>query len=112
MLLLFGHFFVPFFLLLSYKRKLSRTQMPWVALWIAAIFLLDLIYNIWPSKKDAAGDALPFLQLHQLWTVTAVMGVGGVCVWAYLRSFPTAKLIPIRDPRIGESLSYHESSAD
>jgi hypothetical protein len=112
MLLLFGHFFVPFFLLLSYKRKLSRTQMPWVALWIAAIFLLDLIYNVWPSKKDVNGDALPFLQLHQLWTVTAVIGVGGICVWAYLRSFPTTKLIPIRDPRISESLTYHESSAD
>jgi hypothetical protein len=29
-------------------------------------------------------------------------------VWAYLRSFPTAKLIPIRDPRIVESLTHHD----
>jgi len=112
LLLLFGHFVVPFLTLLSYKRKLSKTQMPWVALWIAAIFLLDLIYNVWPSKKDLNGDALPFLQLHQLWTLTAVVGIGGVCVWAYLKSFSTTKLIPIRDPRIGECLTYHESSAD
>ena len=112
LLLLFGHFVVPFLTLLSYKRKLSKTQMPWVALWIAAIFLLDLIYNVWPSKKDLNGDALPFLQLHQIWTLTAVVGIGGVCVWAYLKSFSTTKLIPIRDPRIGECLTYHESSAD
>jgi hypothetical protein len=32
-------------------------------------------------------------------------------VWAYLKSFPTTKLIPIRDPRIVESLTYHEPSA-
>jgi hypothetical protein len=25
-----------------------------------------------------------------------------------LKSFPTTKLIPIRDPRIGECLTYHE----
>jgi len=112
LLLLFGHFVVPFLALLSYKLKLSKTRMPWVALWISAIFLLDLIYNVWPSKKDLNGDALPFLQLHQIWTLTAVVGIGGVCVWAYLKSFSTTKLIPIRDPRIGECLTYHESSAD
>ncbi len=41
-------------------------------------------------------------------TLTATAGVGGICVWAYLRSFPGAKLIPIRDPRIIESLTHHE----
>jgi hypothetical protein len=121
MLLLFGHFFVPFLLLLSYKRKLDKTQMPWIAAWIAFVVLMDIIYNIFPSKRVteemvaagqsfglAAGDPLPFLAVHQLWTLTAVIGVGGICVWAYLKSFPTAKLIPIRDPRIGESLTHHE----
>ena len=43
-------------------------------------------------------------------TSTALAGVGGVCIWAYLRSFPTTKLIPIRDPRIVECLTHHESS--
>ena len=56
----------------------------------------------------SVGDPLPFLAFHQLWTITALIGVGGICVWAYLKSFPTAKLIPIRDPRIGESLTYHK----
>jgi hypothetical protein len=40
-----------------------------------------------------------------------VVGVGGICVWSYLRSFPTAKIIPIRDPRIVESLTHHEATA-
>lgn len=112
MTLLFGHFVVPFLTLLSYKRKLNKRVMPRVAIWIAAIFLLDLIYNIWPAKKTSGGDPLPFLAVHQLWTLTAVVGIGGICIWAYLRSFPTTKLIPIRDPRIEECLAYHESSAD
>lgn len=108
MLILFGHFFVPFFGLIGYQAKVSPKWMMVMASWIMAIILIDIIYNIWPAKKDELGDPLPFLAIHQLWTLTAVIGVGGICVWAYLKSFPTAKLIPIRDPRIGESLTYHE----
>ncbi|HEY0966881.1 MAG TPA: hypothetical protein VGD88_05795 [Opitutaceae bacterium] len=106
--LLFGHFFLPFLTLIHYPVKLSKKWMPRIGVYIALVFLLDLIYNVWPSKKNELGDPLPFLGVHQLWTLSAVVGIGGVCVWAYLKSFPTAKLIPIRDPRITESLTHHE----
>ena len=43
-----------------------------------------------------------------LLAVTSLVGVGGICVWAYLKSFTTTKLIPIRDPRIGECLTHHD----
>ncbi|MDP1579272.1 MAG: hypothetical protein Q8M02_03275 [Candidatus Didemnitutus sp.] len=111
MFLLFGHFFFPFFLLLSYRFKVSKNIIPWVGVFIAFVFLIDLCYNIMPSKKFANGDPYPFLQSGLLWTVTAVIGIGGVFIWSYLRSFPHTKLIPIRDPRIGESLTHHEASA-
>lgn len=106
--ILFGHFFIPFFFLLSYRFKITKHILRRIAVWILAIILLDMCYNIMPALKDAQGNALPFLSLNLLWVLTSVVGVGGVCVWAYLRSFPTAKLIPIRDPRIGESLTHHE----
>ena len=67
-----------------------------------------MCYNILPALKDSHEDPLPFFSPSLLWSITAVVGVGGICVWSYLRSFPTAKLIPIRDPRIGESLTHHE----
>lgn len=108
MLLLFGHFVAPFLTLIHYPVKLSKVWMPRIGFFIATIFLVDIIYNVWPSKKNDLGDPLPLLALHQVWTLTAVIGIGGVCIWAYLKSFPTAKLIPIRDPRIGESLTHHE----
>ena len=41
-------------------------------------------------------------------TVTSIIGAGGVFFWAYLKSFPKTKLIPIRDPRINECLTHHE----
>ncbi len=106
--LLFGHFFVPFLTLLSYRFKVTHHIIRRVAYWILAVVLIDMCYNILPALRDAHGDPLPFFSLNLLWVLTSVVGVGGVCVWAYLKSFPSAKLIPIRDPRIGESLTHHE----
>jgi hypothetical protein len=108
LLILFGHFFVPFFALLSYRFKVTRHIIRRIAYWNLSIVLVDMCYNILPALKDSHGDSLPFLSLNLVWVLTSVAGVGGVCVWSYLRSFPTAKLIPIRDPRIVESLTHHE----
>jgi hypothetical protein len=108
LVILFCHFFLPFFLLLSYRFKIQHRTLRRIASIILTTILIDMCYNILPALKDAHGDSLPFLSLNLLWVVTSVAGVGGVCVWAYLKSFPTTKLIPIRDPRIVESLTHHE----
>jgi hypothetical protein len=108
LVILFGHFFVPFLLMLSYRFKTTPHIIRRIALWILGIILIDLCYNILPGMKDEHGDALPFLSLRLLWVLTSVVGVGGICAWSYLKSFPTTKLIPIRDPRIGECLTHHE----
>jgi hypothetical protein len=108
LVILFGHFFVPFFALLSYRFKVTHRIIRRIAYWNLAIVLIDMCYNILPALKDSHGDPLPFTSINLLWVLTSVVGVGGVCVWAYLKSFPSAKLIPIRDPRIGESLTHHE----
>lgn len=108
LVILFGHFVLPFCLLLSYRYKVTPHIIRRIAWWNLAIILVDICYNILPALKDAHGDPWPILSLNLLWVMSAVVGVGGVCVWAYLKSFPTTKLIPIRDPRIEESLLHHE----
>ena len=106
--LVFGHFLVPFLYLLSYRHKIVHSKIKLISIWIPCIIFFDLCYNILPALKNEHGDALPLFSLNLLWTVAAVIGVGGIWLWSYLRSFPTAKLIPIRDPRINESLLHHE----
>jgi len=106
--ILFGHFFLPFWALLSYRFKVTKHIIRRIAIWTLSIILLDMCYNILPILKDSHGDARTLFSPGLIWVLTSVVGIGGVCVWSYLRSFPTAKLIPIRDPRIGESLTHHE----
>src|SRR5262249_12882495 len=111
MVILFGHFFVPFLAWLSYRNKAERGPALRISIWVAAIILIDIIYNTLPALQDHAGNPRPFFAINLLWVATSVVGVGGICVCAYLRSLPTAKIIPIRDPRITESLTHHEASA-
>jgi hypothetical protein len=111
MLLLFGHFFVPFLSWLSYRRKSTLKPALVISVWVATIILVDLCYNVLPALKDEHDQPLPFLSVRLLWVLSSVIGVGGICIWSYLRSFATAKIIPIRDPRIVESLTHHEAAA-
>ena len=108
LVLVFGHFLVPFCALLSYRYKVTHHTIRRIALWVLAVIFVDICYNTLPALKDTHGDPVSFLNWPLLWSVTSAIGIGGICVWAYLRSFPTAKLIPIRDPRIVESLTHHE----
>ncbi|PTX92623.1 hypothetical protein [Opitutus sp. ER46] len=108
LVLVFGHFLLPFLALLSYRFKVTQPIIRAIALWILGVIFIDLCYNVLPAMRDAHGDPVPFFSAPLLWAVTSAIGVGGICFWAYLRSFPTAKLIPIRDPRINESLTHHE----
>lgn len=111
MLLLFGHFFVPFLAWLRYRNKSERKPALFISLWVAFIILVDICYNVLPALKDSHDEPLPFFSLNLLWVASSVVGVGGICAWAYLKSLPTTKLIPIRDPRIVESLTHHEAAA-
>jgi len=111
MAILFLYFAFPFCYLLSYRHKLEPRKAGFIALWILGMLFVDICFNVLPAVKDDADNPRPFLSASLPWEIAALIGVGGICVWAYLRSFPTAKLIPIRDPRIVECLTHHAPSA-
>ena len=106
--LVFGNFLLPFLLLLSYRFKVTHRTIRRIAYLVLFVIFVDLSYNILPALQDAQGNPQPFFSINLLWAITSVVGVGGIAIAAYLRSFPTTKLIPIRDPRIGECLNHNE----
>jgi len=107
-ILVFGHFLVPFLYLLSYRNKIVHKKIRFVAIWVPCVIFFDLCYNILPALKNEHGDALPLFSVNLVWTVAALIGVGGIWLYAYLKSFPSTKLLPIHDPRINECLLHHE----
>lgn len=110
--LVFGHFLTPFLLLLWYKSKVVVQRTVIIAIWILAFHILDLYWNIVPGKlADSDAHAAGYLvrQFSISWVdIASLVGIGGVCVFAFCRSAAKVEPIPIRDPNIETSINYTE----
>jgi hypothetical protein len=95
--LVVGRFCLPFPFLLFQGTKKNPKWLCSVAGWLLLMQLLD-IYII----------VLPILHVHgfapSVLDVTCVVGIGGVLGALFLKNLPKNSLIPVRDPRIEESI--------
>jgi hypothetical protein len=104
MLLIFGHFFTPFILLLSARAKLNFKVMIPVCLWAWLMNYLDLAFNIYPVIHS---DAYP---VHWLWLQFGCFAfMAGFLGQVFLGKFFRYPPFPQRDPRILEAMGVvHE----
>jgi hypothetical protein len=108
LLLVFGHFIVPFFLLLSRDLKLEPKALSVVAAWILFIHLVDLVWLVFPTAQlYGPGSRWSPESLNLHWTLlTALVGVGGVWaafgLWRVRGHYP----LPVGDPYLDDSLRY------
>jgi hypothetical protein len=101
MVLVFGHFLLPFLLLLRIDAKLK----PWLMIplcgWFWLMHFVDISFNV-----------LPPLHLEEFpwhWTDAACCAmIGGALGFVFLRNLARHPIYPIRDPRLKESLTIHE----
>jgi len=109
--LIFCHFLLPFLFLLFYKAKVRIKLILFLASWILVLHLVDLYFNILPSKKAPADNLLNY-NVRQFgitfWDIAMIVGIGGVVLWAYRRSLSENSPVPLSDPRVGEAINHHE----
>jgi hypothetical protein len=99
LLLAFGHFGLPFLYLVQRTVKRRRSLLLGGAVWMLLVHLLDLHWLVMPTLHDgSAGLLLPEL--------FALLGVGGFAVAALGWLLAGAPLVPMRDPRLLESLAF------
>ncbi len=101
-LIAFGHFLVPFFLLLSRSRKLKPNRIAPIAVWILFIHYIDVYWIVMPQVNTSALP--PVMDLVAL--VGAFVGVGGLAVAVALLRFSGQYAVPVKDPFLAESLDY------
>lgn len=97
--LLFAHFVIPFFGLLSRHVKRHRKALAFWAFWILGVVYLDMFWLVMPSLKDE----------HMTLTLvdlTCVLGMAGVLVAALAHGARGVRLIPVKDPRLDRSLGF------
>jgi hypothetical protein len=99
LLLVLGHFAVPFFFLLPRAVKRSARALAVGAVWMLAAHLVDLYWLVMPARAEAHAAV-------HLVDVTIFVGVGGLFVAALAWLLRRHAVVPIRDPRLPEALAF------
>ncbi|MEK0445194.1 MAG: hypothetical protein RLZZ399_515 [Verrucomicrobiota bacterium] len=99
-LLVIGRFFIPFPILLFQSSKKKAPILLPVCAWIILMQLLDVYLIVMPALKPD-GFSPSFLD------ATCLIAVCTLCVGVFFRSLRRSALFPLRDPRLGGSVSLH-----
>jgi hypothetical protein len=105
MVIIFGHFFVPFLTLLRIDVKLKLAVMGPIAIWAWLMHYMDMQFNIQPAFRPDN------FVLHWM-DIGSFLVIGGILSILFLKSLATTPAYPLRDPRLKESLTSHELPAE
>ena len=100
LILLFGHFVLPFLLLMPRITKRKALPLGIMSVWMLIMHWLDLYWLIMPNfhKHTAHFSWLDF---------TTVIGIGGIFCWYIWIKFRKHSLVPVNDPMLEASIHFH-----
>lgn len=114
LILLFGHFLIPFAGLLSRGPKRDPNRLVGWAWYLLVMHAIDLFWLIRPCLgwvthhgPDANHDAAHHGMHFSLIDILAVVGPVALAIWWVLRSAQGQRLLCVKDPRMEESLHAH-----
>jgi hypothetical protein len=97
--LVFGHFVLPFFGLLSRHIKRNKKTLGFWAVWILVMVWLDMF---WLVKPALGTTDLPFGLLDLL----CFVGIASIFIASIAFNARNKNLVPIKDPRLERSLAF------
>ena len=104
MILIFGKFFVPFFILLPVSVKTCFKVMVPLCLWMWLMQAADLAFNIFPALHDQG------YHFHWIWLpLGCLMLMGGFLAKIFLCKFSSNPPYPQRDPRLLEGMGVSQN---
>ena len=99
LVLLFGHFVVPFLALLSRNVKRRKPLIATGAAFMLVMQWMDVYWLVMPGKSPGV---IPLSMMD----LAVFLGVGGLFFAAAVRRLGAHALLPVKDPRLPESLGY------
>lgn len=97
-ILILGHFAVPFALLLSRQLKRRIEPLARIAIGILVMRLIDLYWLIYPAFNQHQ------IQFHWL-SIVAPIAIGGIWMWLFVAQLKNQPLLPLNDPRFHDGIS-------
>jgi hypothetical protein len=100
--IIFGHFFIPFLMLLRIDWKLKLVTMLPLAAWAWFMHFVDLEFQIAPALHPNS-----IFSAGLLLDVACLMFFVGVLMKAFIVSLNRYPLYPLKDPRIAEAMDMY-----
>lgn len=104
LLLAFGHFVAPFFLLISRVQKRNLGWLQKMCVWLLTMHVVDLYWFVMPQAHTPA-----HLDSSVVYDLAALLLCGGVFFTFVLKGLARFPLIPVGDPRLSRSLHHHQT---
>jgi hypothetical protein len=101
LVLVFGHFLLPFLLLLRIDAKMKLALMTPLCVWAWAMHFLDISFNVLPPLH---GQDFPWRGTD----AACFAFIGGALGLVFLRNLAQHPVYPLKDPRLKEALTLHE----
>jgi hypothetical protein len=92
-----GHFFLPFFILLSRTNKLRSRTLSVIAAYILVIHMVDYYWNAEPAFHREG------LYIHWM-DIAAPVGLGGAWIALFVWQLKKRPAVPVHDPRLEQAL--------
>ena len=99
LLLVFGHFLLPFLLLMMNWVKRNPVALTCLSLWLLFMHWLDLFWLVMPNRSG-------HFHLISWQDFLAFFAIGGLFVSVLLGRLRRHPLVPINDPRLSESVNF------
>jgi hypothetical protein len=97
LILVFGHFVIPFFVLFPMEIKKNIPVMLTMSVWLLIMHWTDIYWLVMPSLHSHG--------IHLSWMdLTTMLGIGGIFIWRFLRITYSRPLVPVNDPRLETSI--------
>jgi hypothetical protein len=101
-LMLVGHFILPFLLLLSQDLKKNKSTIRAIAIYLILIHAVDVYYLVEPNFSDVKN---PMFTLSWL-DIAAPLGLGGLFLAMFFRNLTAMPLLPLGAPDLNKALNH------
>ncbi len=106
-ILLFGHLFIPFLGLMARTVRRNKTFLFFASIYILAIHWIDHYWIVMPQALP--GREFTFSGLGLVSDFACGVGLIGLFLSIFFLICGNKPLVPLKDPRLGEALNYHNA---
>jgi len=99
LILLFGHFALPFTVLLFRSVKRNLSIMGFFVIWFLLMHWLDYYWLVYPTFTEQ-GATIGWLE------IVAVLGLGGIFLWHFWYRIGSSPVVPAGDPELEKSINF------